>query len=75
MNTTLFHEEIDEVFLLLTNLAEVVKVVPDVQIEVFLDTRYQNVLASLGDVVVGARVVALAIGDTNCDLVFLLTRR
>jgi hypothetical protein len=37
LDASLFHEEVDEVFLLCSYLSEVMQVVPDIQIEVILD--------------------------------------
>jgi len=75
MNAMLLHEEVDQVFLLFTDIAEVMQELPHVHIEIILDKIHERAFSRLGDVVVRTWIVVLVVRDVHCHLVLLLTRR
>ena len=68
----MLHEEVDEVFLLVPDLPEVVEVLPHIDVEVVLDAVEQGPLPRFGDVVVIPWVVGLAVWNLYGDLTLLL---
>lgn len=56
LDASLLHEEVDEILLLLANLAEVVEERPAVDVKGVLDVLQEGAFASVGDVVICARV-------------------
>ena len=75
LDATLLHVEINQVLLLLADLAEVMKERPAVHIEGVLDVLQEGAFASVGDVVVSARVAELRVRDADGDFIRLLTVR
>ena len=75
MDAMLFHEEIDKVFLLFTDIAEVMQELPHVHVEIILDEIHERAFSRLGDVVIRSWIVVLVVRDVHSHLVVLLTRR
>jgi len=75
LDATLLHEEVDEILLLLANLAEVVKKCPAVDVKRVLDVLQEGTFASVGDVVVCTRVAKFGVRDTDGDFILLLAMR
>lgn len=73
LDAALLHEEIDEIFLLTTYLAEVMEVVPEVDVEVIFDALDHRTFARVCDVVVRPRIMRLAVGDLHGQFPLLLS--
>lgn len=75
LDAALLHEEVDEILLLLANLAEVMEERPAVDVKGVLDVLQEGAFASVGDVVVCTRVAKLGVRDTDGDFILLLAVR
>lgn len=75
LDASLLHEEVDEILLLLANLAEVMEKRPAVDVKGVLDVLQKGAFASVGDMVVCARVAKLGVRDTDGDFILLLAVR
>ena len=75
LDAPLFHVEINEVFLLFADPAEVVQERPAVDIKGVLHVLQQRTFTSVRDMVINTRVASLGIWNTNGDFIFTLPCR
>ena len=75
LDAPLLHVEINEVFLLFADLAEVMQERPAVYIKGVLHVLQQRTFTSVRDMIVNTRVASFGIRNTNGDLILTLTCR
>ena len=75
MNATLLHKEVNQRFLLDSNMPKVMKETPAIHVEGILDLFKERLLAQRRDIVVSARIVRLGIRQANRHLIRLFERR